>query len=184
MRRILLLGLLALGLVPVLPAAETLTIDKTRSRIEADVKATMDSFTGQLQDYDAQIAVDPAAGRVTAATVRFRVADFKTGKASRDEKMNDWQDTAHHPDATFTLDKLEPAADGRFRAHGRFTFHGVTQPLDFPVSLIVDHATYAIDGEVPVDTRRFDLPVIRVMAFLKVDPTVRVHFHLQGTLPR
>lgn len=183
MRRILLVSLILLGFARTL-SAETLVIDKTRSRVEADVKATVDSFTGQLQDYDARIAVDPASNRITAATFRFQVADFKTGKDARDAKLHAWQDTAHHPDAEFTLGRIEPAADGRLLAHGEFRFHGVAQPLEFPVALIVDHTTYALDGEATVDTRRFGLPIIRVMAFLKVDPLVKVRFHLQGTLPR
>ena len=60
--------------------------------------------------------------------------------------------------------------------------HGVGRDLAFPVSIAHSEAgTYAIDGEVPIDTREFSLPVIRRFGFLPVDPVVKVRFHLQGT---
>jgi iron complex transport system substrate-binding protein len=38
-------------------------------------------------------------------------------------------------------------------------------------------------GDASLDTREFGLPVIRLFGLLKVDPVVRVRFHLQGTAP-
>lgn len=159
---------------------QPLVIDRAQSRVEADVKATMDSFTGHLQAYTATITVDPAVQRVDAAVFSFRFADFKTGKAKRDAKMLEWEDTTRHPEVTFRLDRLQAGARGRIEAHGEFTFHGVTRPLVFPVEVNTDGQLYAIDGQVAIDTRDYGLPIIRVMAFLKVDPVVTVHFHLQG----
>ncbi len=65
-------------------------------------------------------------------------------------------------------------------AVGRLTFHGVTRDLRFPITLERDGPLYSIDGDAPIDTREFGLPVIRRLAVLKVDPLVHVRFHLQG----
>lgn len=173
------------GLMPVLSIAapQPLIVDTDQSRVEIVVKATVDSFTGKLNAYTAGITVDE--GRVTAAKLEFHFVDVLTGKEARDEAMHDWQQTAKHPDCSFVLAALEPAPAGRINARGTLTLHGVAREISFPVSVTTDHTLYAVDGEVPIDTRDFGLPIIRKFMLLKVDPVVTVRFHLQGsTKPR
>lgn len=160
-------------------AAGTLEIDRTNSRIDVDVKATGDSFTAHLKDFDA--AIDLADdSRITAAHVTFHFRDLATGKDSRDEKMHAWQKTDTFPDGEFVLGSLQPAAGGGFTANGRLTFHGVTHDLQFPVAVQHSGAVYALDGDAALDTREFALPIIRLLGLLKVNPVVHVRFHLQG----
>lgn len=167
-----------------LPAAErSLAIDAARSRVDIQVKATVDSFVGKLAAYDAQLTFDDATRRVSAAVFRFKFTDVKTGKPDRDAQMNEWQQTARYPEAVYTLTSLEPAAEGCMTATGTFRLHGVERPLVFPVAVTEDDSVVAIDGEVKLDTREFGLPVIRKFAVLKVDPFVTVRFHLQGPRP-
>ncbi|MBX3749339.1 MAG: YceI family protein [Opitutaceae bacterium] len=175
---ILLIGTAAL---PALAAERTLAVDEAHSRVEIDVKATVDSFVGTLTHFTAAVRVDDA-GMITQARFGFHFADVLTGKAKRDEKMHQWQDTAHHPDGEFVLRALERAADGRWLAHGRLRFHDIERPLDVPIAVTSDGSLLAIDGEAIVDTRDFSLPVIRLLGLLKVDPRVAVRFHLQGNL--
>ena len=98
--------------------------------------------------------------------------------------MNEWLETTKHPEGVFTLSALEPAADGRFEARGTFVLHGVSREIVFPVSVITDRTLYAIDGVATLDTQDFGLPVIRKFGLLKVDPVVKVRFHLQGTVKK
>jgi polyisoprenoid-binding protein YceI len=176
--------LLAFAVMPLMAwaAPETLVVDAAQSRVEIVVKATVDSFTGKLGAYKAAITVD--GGHVTATTLTFSFKDVHTGKDGRDEAMHEWQDTAKHPDGVFTLAALEPAADGRFEARGTFVLHGVSREIVFPVSVITDRTLYAIDGVATLDTQDFGLPVIRKFGLLKVDPLVKVRFHLQGTVKK
>lgn len=160
-------------------SAAQLICDPAQSRIEVVVKATVDSFTGQLAKFDPVVTLGPD-GRVTAARVRFKFADVQTGKEKRDKAMHEWQQTGQYPDGEFELVSLSPTAEAGWRAQGRLTFHGRTQPLDFPVTIVTQADLCAIDGEAVVDTRAFDLPVIRLLGLLKVDPLVHVRFHLQG----
>lgn len=181
----LFLGAVWCGLLAVaLPAAErNLVVDPALSRVEIQVKATVDSFVGKLAAYEAELTFDEAARRVTAAVFRFKFSDVKTGKPDRDAQMNEWQQTAQYPEAVYTLTSLAPAADGRLTATGTFRLHGVERTLVFPVAVTEDKSVVAIDGEVKLDTREFGLPVIRKFAVLKVDPLVTVRFHLQGPRP-
>ena len=171
----LLLGLLC---PLVFSAPAPLAIDPAQSRIEIVVPCTMDSFTGTLDAYRADITVE--AGRVTAGKLAFNFTDVHTGKAARDETMHEWQATPKNPSAAFVLRTLEPIEGSRFTAHGSLTLHGITNELAFPVSVTTDQQRYAIDGEAPLDTRSYGLPVIRKFGLLKVEPLIKVRFHLQG----
>lgn len=178
-----LFALVMAGLLPVLGAAAPapLVIDRAQSHIEIVVKATVDSFTGRLDAYEADIAAE--GGQVTAATIRFRFADVRTGKDGRDEAMHEWQDTPKHPDGVFTLRSFAPTeVAGRLIAQGTLRFHDVTREIEFPVSITTDRTLYAIDGQAGINTQDFGLPIIRKLGLLKVDPLVKVRFHLQGTV--
>ncbi len=170
-------------LVYTLAAADrTLLLDPVQSRVEIVVKATVDSFTGKLSQPQAVVTLAPD-GSVATARLTFKFRDILTGKEKRDRAMHDWQQSDAFPDGEFVLAALTAAAPGQFNARGRLTFHGVTRELTFPVTIATDHAVYAVDGEAVVDTREFGLPIIRMMGLLKVDPLVRVRFHLQGRAP-
>lgn len=167
-------------LAAALPAAETpLALDPAHSHIEVAVKASMHSFTAKLNAFDSRLGIDDA-GRVATASIAFHFRDLVTGKADRDKQMHTWQETDAHPDGSFILTALEPAANGTFHAVGKLTFHGVTRELRFPATVTHDGPLYAIDGDAAFDTRDFGLPVIRMFGVLKVDPIVHVRFHLQA----
>lgn len=174
---------LTLGSAAAFAADRPLAIDLAQSRIAVAVTATVDSFTGRLERFAPGVAVDDA-GQVTTATVDFHFRDFLTGKPKRDAAMHEWQQTATHPDARFELTSLtpKPAVPAAFTARGRFTFHGVTRELSFPVTITRTADDYLIDGDASIDTREFGLPIIRMLGLLKVDPLVHVRFHLQARL--
>lgn len=161
-------------------AEQPLVIDFARSRVEVVVKATVDSFVGRLEAYDATIGVDVAAGELRSARFGFHFADVKTGKPDRDEQMNAWQDTAHHPDGEFVMTSLA-RVDGVLTAAGTLRLHDMAREISFPVSVSHVDGLFAVDGDATIDTREFGLPAIKKFLVLKVDPEVHVRFHLQGS---
>jgi polyisoprenoid-binding protein YceI len=177
--------LFCLGLTALAGAADNrhLLLDQAHSHVEIAVKATVDSFVGHLENYEAVIEVDPAQAKIISAEFGFKFSAVKTGKTDRDEQMNTWQQTERFPGGSFKLTELTPETNGRYVAHGKLLFHGVTQELSFPVSITTDKVLYSVDGETTLDTRTFGLPIIRKFGLLKVDPLVTVRFHLQGSLP-
>lgn len=179
--------ILALGalLVPARAAERPLVIDFAQSRVEVVVRASVDSFTGKLVQFNPSIAVGDD-GRVASARFTFRFRDVQTGKDGRDKAMHKWQGTDRFPDGEFVLTALDPAMapDTGLVAIGRLTWHGVTRDLRFPAAVIRDGETCAIDGDATIDTREFGLPIIRMLGLLKVDPLVHVKFHLQGRAGR
>lgn len=174
---------MSLGMAGLVRAAEVpLKIDAAHSRVEIGVKATVDSFTGHLDNYDAAVTVDPVAGEVRGARFAFLFSEVKTGKDDRDAQMHAWQDTPHHPDGLFTLASLTRAEGGRFTATGTLKLHDMAREIVFPVSVTHDGGLFAIDGDATLDTRDFGLPVIKKFLLLKVDPEVHVRFHIQGSV--
>lgn len=174
---------LSAGLALAAVAADTpLKIDRARSFVDVEVKATVDSFTGRLEKYQAAITADSATKRIKAAKFEFRFADLKTGKPDRDAKMLAWLGS---PEAAgvFDLGVLALTPDGQGQANGRLTFHGVSERIEFPVTVVRDGLGYTIKGEAEIDHRNWGLKVIRMMGLLKVDPVVRVKFQVVGELP-
>ena len=160
---------------------KSLSVDPAQSRIDVAVHATVDSFVGTLSHYKAAIAINPVDGRIGSASLSFAFSDLKTGKSDRDAKMLSWEQSTRYPDASFVLGSLKQTSEDEYRVTGTFTMHGVSRQITFPVSVTTDHKTYAVDGSAKLDTRDYGLPIIRVALFLKVDPVVVIHFHLQAT---
>jgi polyisoprenoid-binding protein YceI len=175
---------LALAAAVAAPAvhASPLVIDKAHSAVTISVKATIGSFVATLPDFEAALAVDPETARATAAVFRFSFASIKTGNATRDRDMNEWQQTDRFPQVVFTLTAMEPAAGGKAEARGLLRFHGMERAVAFPLSIRLDGQNAFLDGQATIDTREFGLPVIRKFALLKVDPIVRLRFHLEGAI--
>ncbi len=163
-------------------AEQPLRIDREKSFVDVDVKATVDSFTGRLDKYQAALTADEPAKKIKSAKFDFRFADLKTGKPDRDAKMLDWLGSAEAT-GSFELGVLALAPDGQGQANGKLTFNGHTERIEFPVNVTRDDRTFTIKGEVTLDHRAWGLKVIRMMAVLKVDPNVRVRFQLVGELP-
>ena len=162
-------------------ADRPLAIDLTQSRVDIAVRASGDSFTGKLSRFEPVVTVN-GDGRIVTARLAFHFRDVATGKDGRDKAMHTWQDTDKFPDGLFELTALEPVANqpGGYTASGKLTFHGVTRDLKFPVTIATEANVHKVDGEATIDTREFGLPIIRMFLVLKVDPLVRVIFHLEG----
>ena len=169
-------------LAPAVRAAEVpLTVDAEHSSVTFAAHATGHGFEGALGNYEAALALDPAAGRVTRAVFRFKVADLTTHHEKRDHEMQAWLEPEKQPQAEFTLDRLEPGAAGVWQAHGTLLLHGTTHEITFPITVKTEGGRTTIDGTAELDHRQWSLPVIRKFGLLKVDPVVTVHFHLEGT---
>ncbi len=160
-------------------AAGTLKIDQTKSFVDVDVKATVDSFTGRLENYDAAISLDDS-GKIKTVVFTFRFADLKTGKGDRDHKMLEWLGGAE-PDGRFEMGALALAPDGQGHATGRFTMHGNAQLIEFPVNITQGDGVWTITGAATLRYTDWGLKVIRMFGVLKVDPEVKVRFKLIGT---
>lgn len=162
-------------------AVRPLKLDMAKSRVEVAVKVTVDSFVASLEKYDAQITLDEAAAAPASAQFGFQFSDLKTGKDKRDLKMLSWLQSEKHPSGLFELQGMSPRAEGGWLAKGKLSFHGLTKEVEFPVTLVTEAGRVVLEGTASVDTQAYGLPIIRMLAVLKVDPVVVVKFHLEGS---
>jgi polyisoprenoid-binding protein YceI len=163
-------------------ADRSLVIDKTQSRIEFDVQSTLHDFTGKLPAYEIDILADPASSAITKAQLQFRIRDLRTGDEKRDRDLLKWENEDRFPAVIFTLEKIDSAGT-KANAHGHLLLHGTSKPLSFPVTIASeDKKSFSIEGDTTLDTREFGLPIYRKYGLLRVDPFVKVRFHLQGKL--
>ncbi|AOS44116.1 YceI-like domain protein [Lacunisphaera limnophila] len=175
LRPLVLLLLLPLALAA---AERSLKIDRTRSYVDVDVKATMDSFTARLDAYDLSATVDEK-DRIKTAALAFRFADLKTGKAERDTAMIDWLGGGE-PTGRFELGLLALTPSGQGQVSGNLTFHGQTALVEFPVTIERAADAYVVTGTATINTHTWGLKTFRKLGVLKVDPEVKIRFKFTG----
>ena len=164
------------------PSAERLLkIDRSKSYVDVDIKATMHSFTGHLDRYDLAIPVD-AAGKIKDALLKFKFTDLKTGNGERDQAMIVWLGGGE-PEGVFDLGLLAIAPDGQGQATGKLTFHGETQLVEFPVHVTVKDGLHTVTGKAILDYRGWGLKKYRKYGVASVDPEVTVRFQFVGAPP-
>ena len=178
---ILLLSATFAGSVAISGAAP-MEVDYQQSKINVAVSATVDSFIGHLDKYEATIDCDATTNLPAKAEVSFNFSDLKTGKPDRDAEMLKWLEYTANPKATFVLDSWKQSGTTNL-AMGELTIHGVKKSIAMPVVATSAGDKWDISGEADFDYRDFNLPKIRKMLLLVVDPHLKVTFHLVGKVP-
>ena len=167
-----------LVLIPVLASAGTLKVDKAKSRIQVDVKATGHEFTGTLSDFTAKVTGDDSALTPTAVDLTWKFSDLKTAEEKRDKEMIKWLGGGA-PEGSFTFIKTW-SDKGTTYAMGQLKIHGISKAISFPYTAKKEGTWVTIDGTASLDYQDFGLPIIRTMAVMTVNPKLAVRFHLVG----
>ena len=168
----------AIALIAAAQAA-SLEVDKGRSRIQVDAKATGHKFTGTLKDYTASVSGDAASLKPEGFELKWNFKDLDTDDAKRDVEMIKWLGGGN-PQGSFKFTKSWTGKDGTPQGMGTLTIHGVSKEISFPYTVKKDGDWVTIDGKVTMDYQNFSLPVIRAMVVMTVDPELVVRFHVVG----
>ena len=164
-----------------LARAATLEVDKGRSRIQVDAKATGHRFTGTLKNYASSVACDAGSLKPQGFELKWNFKDLDTDDAKRDAEMIKWLGGGN-PQGSFKFIKSWTDKDGSPQAMGTLTIHGVSKVVSFPYSVKKDGNWVTVDGKGSMDYQNFSLPIIRAMAVMTVDPKLVVSFHVVGKL--
>jgi len=159
--------------------AATLEVDKDRSRLQVDAKATGHTFAGDLRKYTLTAEGDATTNTPSALRLSWDFNDLKTADDKRDKAMLDWLGGGK-PKGSFTFVKSwdEKATGGS--AQGTLTINGVPKPVAFTYTVKKEGDWLTIDGHVSMDYQDFKLPIIRAMALVTVDPKLVIRFHVVG----
>ena len=114
------------------------------SLVVFESKSTLESFQGKTRQVSGTITVDPAALADSASVeVQVDLASLDTGIDQRNKHMReDHLETDKYPKATFRGGKLleiskpalAPGQSVTFKISGEFSLHGVTRPIEVPVT--------------------------------------------------
>ena len=179
MKKFIALCMLSLVLGVHEAGAESLVVDKSRSRIQVDAKATGHRFTGNLKAYEVNVEGDAVSLDPKSFELKWKFKDLDTDDAKRDAEMLKWLGS-NDEKGSFKLNKAWTDEKGVQHGTGTLTIHGVSKSVSFPYTAKKDGEWVTIDGKVSMDYRNFDLPVIRAMAVMTVDPQLVVRFHVVG----
>jgi polyisoprenoid-binding protein YceI len=159
--------------------AATLEVDKGRSRIQVDAKATGHKFTGTLKDYTASVSGDSSSLKPDGFELNWSFKNLDTDDAKRDAEMIKWLGGGD-PKGSFKFTKSWTGKDGGQQGSGTLTIHGISKEISFPYTAKKDGDWVTISGQVTMDYQNFSLPIIRSMAVMTVDPQLVVRFHVVG----
>ncbi len=162
-----------------LSQAATLEVDKERSRIGVNAKATGHSFSGTLKGYKATVSGDNASLTPSGFTLSWSFGDLDTADAKRDVEMLKWLGGGA-PKGSFKFTKAWTDKAGKTQCMGDLTINGVSKTISFPYTAKKEGEWVTIDGKVKMDYQNFKLPIIRSMAVMTVDPKLEVVFHVVG----
>jgi polyisoprenoid-binding protein YceI len=162
-----------------LAQAATLEVDKQRSRIQVNAKATGHAFTGTLKDYKATVSGDEAALKPAGFDLSWDFTNLNTEDAGRDAEMIKWLGGGT-PKGSFKFTKSWTDKGGKEQCMGNLSIHGISKAIAFPYTAKKDGDWVTIDGSVIMDYQNFSLPIVRAMAVMTVDPQLEVTFHIVG----
>jgi polyisoprenoid-binding protein YceI len=158
--------------------AGTLAIDKAKSHIKVDAKATGHSFAGTLSAFTAKVTGDDGTLAPTAVDLSWKFADLKTQDEKRDKEMIKWLGGGN-PEGSFKFIKTW-TDKGQTYAQGTLKIRGVSKTIGFAYTAKKEGKVVTIDGSAALDYQDFGLPLIRAMAVMTVNPKLTVSFHLVG----
>lgn len=176
MSRWLAAGIFAVG-VPLAGAAQ-LEVDKAKTRIEVDAKATGHAFSGVLKDYKMTASGDVATMKPTALEVSWSFKDLDTADAKRDAEMLKWLGGGD-PRGSYKFVKVW-SQEGVDYAEGTLTLNGVSKTVHLPITMKKEGNEIRCEGKVGINYKDFGLPLIRAMLVMTVDPELVVRFTVVG----
>ena len=174
-------ALIAILLAATQANAATLQVDEEKSRIQVDARATGHAFTGTLDKYTAKVSGDTSSLNPSGFELNWSFKDLNTADKKRDAEMLKWLGGGD-PKGKFRFTKSWVGKDGVNYATGELTIKGVSKAISFPFTAKKEGEWVTIDGKAGMDYEDFNLPIIRSMAVMTVDPKLTVRFHIVGKI--
>ena len=113
-------------------AAGKYKVDPEHSTVLLKVKHLNTSWTFcHFDQVNGEFTVDPAKPESDAFKVVVAASSLASGQSARDNhlKSADFLDVAQFPDITFTSKKVSKSGEGKYKADGELSLHGVKKAL-------------------------------------------------------
>ena len=105
---------------------------------------------GHFKNVQGTLVFDPQNPRESRVRVRIDTKSIWTGEPGRDAHLRsaDFLDAEHHPEITFTGDKVEVVGDHDYVLAGQLTIRGISRDVSLKVSYLGQWATPWWEGGV------------------------------------
>jgi polyisoprenoid-binding protein YceI len=130
------------GVTSALKGVQTIVIAKdARNQMEWLSDAPGEKIRGSAPGVTGTVTVDPADLSTVKGKLIVPVKTMKTGNDTRDRHVRGkkWLGAKQFPNIIFEIQRVTDiagsGAQARFKAHGKFTLHGVTKKLSAPITL-------------------------------------------------
>lgn len=108
--------------------------DPAASKILFTVKGPFGAVHGSFSGLkaDIQFSEKDLAGSSISASIDAQSIHTGIGKRDKDLRKEKWLQTDTYPRISFRSRKIEPGANGGYKALGDLTLKGITQPVELP----------------------------------------------------
>jgi len=105
---------------------------------------------GHFKNVHGKLVFDPQNPRESRVQVRIDAKSIWTGEPERDAHLRsaDFLDVEHHPEITFTGDKVEVVGDHDYVLLGQLTIRGISRDVSLKVSYLGQWATPWWEGAI------------------------------------
>ena len=151
------------------------TLDPARSEVILHTRHTwgllaLRGVFGKVSGHG-QVTADGTASGVLA--VAAESVDTKNPRRDTHLRSADFFDVANHPEITFTVDSVTPAASG-VRVAGSLTVRDQTRPAAFDATVTVADGALTLHGELPVNRADYGL-TWNFIGIAAMDSSIEVH---------
>ena len=161
-------------------------IDQSRSSIKYSASHPLHDWEAPSNKITGFILLDKQAHQNISVELEVPVESFDSQNSNRDSNMLDVVDVDRFPTAKFTLDKVTPTEyDGSdynasWIVSGNLTFHGVTNPIEFTVSVQQSGSDLQATGDFMISLEAFGIKRPSLM-LMKMKDSLNFVFDLWAT---
>jgi polyisoprenoid-binding protein YceI len=116
----------------------TWKVDNAHSAVTFSVRHFFTPVKGQFDQFEAQVAYDPAAPENSSVRVTIPVASINTSNERRDAHLAspDFFEAEKYPEITFVSERVTKVSDTELLVRGALTIKGQTRQVDLPVTVL------------------------------------------------
>ncbi len=149
------------------------------SRLKVTAKSNVHPIHGQSDEMEGFIDLvlmngTPDLTAPAAARLEIQVDRIKADNSLFENELHRRLDIRRYPRIVGELTGAVATAEGEYKVEGNLTFHGITRPLETPMTVRLRGGTrLEAEWDQRIDIREFNLTAPRILAF-KVDPVVEI----------
>lgn len=134
-------------------------VDKEASQLTFEADQFGTGFTGQIENYNAQIFFDPENLDATNVIVEIDIASISTGDPQRDVSIRglEWFATENFPKAEFKATQARHLEGRRYALDGTLTIKGISNEVSLEFDFNIENERTKVDGDLIVARNDFKI---------------------------